>query len=146
MGNIFDNIALDERDKNVLNAQFGTIDKLFTVVQRGWLGYPATVTCKVITRRSQFPKWEDCKKDHVYVGVIRRKRGDRVIIVRHSFETELSCKIPAEHLKLKDLLLSIWPEQKNMNCSQCGEFATRMDSPGICMDCWRANKEKKSTI
>ncbi|MGE7305688.1 hypothetical protein ACQKJG_17860 [Priestia megaterium] len=124
-----------EGDVSVLKQKFGTIDELFNFIQQGWIGMPATVVCKEIRRKDQFPHWEKCPKDHIYVGVIRRKKGDRVVMVRHGFSADLDCNVPAEELSIDDLLLTVWPGSRNLHCKYCGEFATSIDRDGSCSTC-----------
>lgn len=133
-------LAYFNGDETALHTPFDTLDSLFGFVQKGWEHYPALVIGKVITRRSQLPSWEKCPKDHVYVGIVRRKRGDKLIMVRHQIENILDCRVPAEHLIPKDLLWGVWPMRNNMHCTTCGEFATRIDSDGVCMDCFQKEK------
>ena len=118
----------------IIEQNLGDIGLFFDFVKEGWRGMPANITCKVVTRRSQLPKWQDCPKDHVYVGVIRRNKGDRLIVVRHSFEADLSCTVPVEYLWINDFLLAVWPEKRDMYCEKCGEFTTRKDDK-LCQDC-----------
>ena len=120
---------------SVLKQKFGTIEELFNFIDQGWVGMPATVVCKEIRRKDQLPHWTKCPKDHIYVGVIRRKKGDRVVMVRHGFSTDLDCNVPAEELTIDDLLLAVWPGSRNLHCKYCGEFATSIDRDGSCSDC-----------
>jgi hypothetical protein len=109
-----------------------------------WKGTPAVVIVKEIKRRSELPKWEDCPKDHIYVGVSRRKKGDKITVVRHQIEMICTCNdIKVEQLTEKDMYFTgAIPAYKDMVRSKCGEFSTRIDIGHICRDC--ADKEKVS--
>lgn len=115
-------------------------------IKRYWKGTPAVVIVKEIKRRSELPKWEDCPKDHIYVGVLRRKSGDKITVVRHQIEMICTAKkIRAEDLNEKDMYFTgAIPAYKDMVCSKCGEFSTRIDVGHICRDC--ADKEKGSKV
>ncbi|MCO1599861.1 hypothetical protein [Desulfosporosinus nitroreducens] len=107
-----------------------------------WKGTPAIVIVKEIKRRTELPKWEDCPKDHIYVGVSRLKRGDKITVVRHKIE--MSCtakKTRTEDLSEKDMYFTgAVPPYKDMTCKQCGEFSTRINIGNICQDCTDKNK------
>jgi len=106
-----------------------------------WEGTPAVVVVKEIKRRTELPKWEDCPKDHIYVGVSRRKNGDRVTVVKHKIEGIFSLKCKAEKLDNVDMYsLGVVPTREKMICVQCGEFSTRMNTGCICNDCTDKNK------
>ena len=112
-------------------------------VKSYWEGTPAFVVVKEIKRRTEIPKWEDCPKDHIYVGVSRRKNGDKVTVVKHKMEMifELRCKVEA--LPARDHHnIGVVPYHKNMICVQCGEFSTRMNIGCICQDCTEEAKKQ----
>lgn len=140
-------IAHFDGDMSLLEKDFDSASELFNFVKGGWDGLPATITCKVISRRSQFPKWEDCPKDHLYFGIIRRQRGDKVIVVKHRTESILDCRVPAEQLTREDLVLAVRPTTKDNTCSKCGEFSTRIDGPEhVCLDCSEKTKLHKNLL
>ncbi|HWQ42789.1 MAG TPA: hypothetical protein VN456_12240 [Desulfosporosinus sp.] len=106
-------------------------------VKEYWAGTPAIVVVKEIKRRLELPKWEDCPKDHIYVGIQRGKRGDKVTMVKHKMEMVLTTKkcvvedlTPKEHY-----FLGVVPPFASMICVQCGEFSTRINIGRICQDC-----------
>jgi len=95
------------------------------------------VEVKEIKWKSQLPKWENCKKNHVHVGVIRRKKSDRLIVVRHKIMLEIECAdgYTVEMLDSKTLFYTgIFP-LGDMICSKCGEFSTRINEGELCTDC-----------
>ncbi|HBV97741.1 MAG: hypothetical protein JL50_03135 [Peptococcaceae bacterium BICA1-7] len=112
-----------------------------------WDGLPAVISVKEITRRSQLPKWEDCPKDHLYVGIIRKKNNDRLIVVKHQMAMEVNTAKGwrVERLGNKELLFAgLLPEFKSsgMVCSACGQFSTRINIGQVCTDC--LNKKKRA--
>lgn len=109
-----------------------------------WKNTPAVVIVKEIKRRSELPKWEDCPKDHIYVGVSRRKYGDKVTIVKHKMEMILTTKkCTVEDLTAKEhYFLGVIPPFASMICVKCGEFSTRMNIGCICQDCTERSKER----
>lgn len=130
-------------DKILFNQPFGSLKKLFEFVRLGWKDQKeAEVTVKVVSRRDEIPKWEDCPRNQFYFCVIRRGRGDRILMVKHHTYVELSCKGKAELLAPKDLLYTAWPEHKDMHCSECKQFSTRIDLDKKCVDC----QEKEETL
>ena len=105
-----------------------------------WAHTPAVVIVKEIKRRTELPKWEDCPKDYIYVGVQRGKNKDKVTVVQHGFEGifGLNCKV--EKLSEKDMFsIGARPLSKNLVCIKCGEFSTWVDSR-ICHDCTERGK------
>jgi len=113
-------------------------------VKEYWAHTPAIVIVKEIKRRTELPKWEDCPKDHIYVGVSRRKSGDKVTVVRHKIEMACTTKkMRLEELSDKDLYFTgVVPAFKEMICVQCGEFSTRINIGNICQSCADLNKVK----
>lgn len=111
-------------------------------IKSHWKDTPAIVIVKEIKRRSELPKWEDCPKDHIYVGVSRRKKGDKITTVRHQIELIVEANgCAAEQLTDKEMYYTgTIPAYKDMTCSICGEFSTRIDIGHICRDC--ADKAK----
>lgn len=108
-----------------------------------WDGTPAVVVVKEIKRRTELPKWEDCPKDHIYVGVSRRKNGDKITVVRHKIEMTCTAKkMTVEQLSDKDLYFTgVVPPFKKMICLECGEFSTRINIGHICQDCTDRGKQ-----
>lgn len=109
-------------------------------IKEVWKGTPAVIEVKELKSCLDVPKWEDCQRDHLYVGIIRKNHGDTVVVVKHKFEciADLTCSI--EKVSEKTLnSLPIFPEYSNMVCSKCGKFSTRIDIGGICAEC---SKEK----
>jgi len=107
-----------------------------------WAHTPAVVIVKEIKRRTELPRWEDCPKDHIYVGVSRRKNGDKVTVVKHKMEGvfELKCKV--EQLSDGEMRNTmVVPYYISVICAQCGEFSTRMNIGCICQDCTERRKE-----
>ena len=114
-------------------------------VKSYWEGTPAVVVVKEIKRRTELPKWEDCPKDHIYVGIQRGKRGDKVTVVKHKLEGVFGLNCEAEKLNEKDMnSIGVKPTRNAMFCTQCGEFSTRINIGNICQDCTDKNKEGKS--
>lgn len=115
-------------------------------VKSCWAGTAAVVIVKEIKRRSELPKWEDCPKDHIYVGISRRKNGDKITVVRHKIEMACTArKIQVEELSDKDLYFTgVVPSYKGMICSRCGEFSTRINIGHICQDCTEKEKKRQS--
>lgn len=108
-----------------------------------WKGTPAVVVVKEIKRRTEFPKWENCPKDHIYVGISRLKRSDKITIVRHKIEMACTTTkgMRAEDLSEKDMYFTgAVPPYKDMTCKQCGEFSTRINIGNVCQDCADKNK------
>lgn len=111
-------------------------------VKSYWNGTPAVVIVKEIKRRSELPKWEDCPKDHIYVGIQRGKCGDKVTVVKHKLEGVFGLNCKAEGLREMDMdSIGAKPSRNSMICVQCGEFSTRMNTGCICQDC--AEEAKK---
>jgi len=120
-----------------------TIESLEQKVKSYWVHTPAVVIVKEIIRRSQLPKWEDCPKDHIFVGVSRRKSGDKVTVVKHQIEGiyGLNCKV--ERLIDDDMTtIGVKPTRTSMCCFKCGEFSTRINIDGSCQDCNAEAKKK----
>lgn len=117
-----------------------SIQQIEDKVKTYWHGLPAVITVKEIKRRSQLPKWQDCPKNHLYVGVIRRKRNDKVIVVKHRLEGIYDLNVITEMLSEKELeYLGLKPKGANI-CRACGQFSTRIDVNGCCVDCNEAAK------
>ena len=105
-------------------------------VEGYWAHTPAVVIVKEIKRRTEIPKWEDCPKDHIYVGIQRGKHGDRVTVVKHKLEGVFGLNCKAEGLREEDMdSIGAKPSRNAMVCIQCGEFSTRMNIGCICQDC-----------
>ena len=133
-------------DKVLFNQPFGSLEKLFSFVELGWKDQEEVeLTIGQITRKDQIPKWEDCPRNHFYFAVKRRKLGDLIIVVKHHTSIEFDCKTRAEKLAPKDLLFTVWPEQKDMHCIACGEFSTRIDMDKKCVDC-HSSKQKSTSL
>ena len=114
-------------------------------VKSYWEGTPAFVVVKEIKRRTELPKWEDCPKDHIYVGIQRGKRGDKVTVVRHKLEGMFGLNCKVEKLTEMDMdSIGAKPTRSAMFCTQCGEFSTRMNKGCICQDCTDKNKDDRS--
>ena len=108
-----------------------------------WAHTPAVVVVKEIKRRTELPKWEDCPKDHIYIGVSRRKNGDKVTVVKHKMEMILELKVTVEEFPAVDhRQLGVLPYYIKMICSRCGEFSTRMNVGCMCQDCTEEAKKQ----
>jgi hypothetical protein len=112
-------------------------------VKAFWVDTPAVVVVKEINRRSDLPKWENCPKDHIYVGISRRKSGDKVTVVKHKLEGIFGLNCKAEELSEDDMhSIGLTPCYKSMICVQCGDFSTRMNIGSICDDCTSVERKK----
>jgi len=108
-----------------------------------WTHTPAIVNVKIIKRRAELPKWEDCPKDHIYVGISRGNRKDKVTVVKHKIEGVFGLNCKAEELSEDDMKsIGVKPTRNSMICVQCGDFSTRMNIGGICNDCTDKRKEQ----
>lgn len=117
------------------------MDKFEERIKSYWAHTPAIVVVKEIKRRSELPKWEDCPKDHIYVGVSRGTQKDKVTVVKHQIEGIFGLNCRAEKLNDGDLRsIGATPYYSNIFCSQCGEFSTRLDIGRVCNDCTEKNK------
>lgn len=111
-------------------------------VKAYWEHTPAVVVVQEIKRRSEIPSWEDCPKDHIYVGISRGKRGDKITVVKHKLEGIFGLNCKAEGLREEDMRsIGVTPYYISMICVQCGEFGTRMNVGCICQDCTETNKK-----
>ena len=109
-----------------------------------WANTPAVVVVKEIKLRTELPKWEDCPKDHIYVGVSRRKSGDKVTTVKHKMEIVLELRGTIESFpEIDHRQLGIFPYYITMICVRCGEFSTQMNTGCICQDCTERDKKVK---
>jgi len=112
-------------------------------VKEYWKNTPAVVIVKEIKRRTELPKWEDCPKNHIYVGVSRGKNKDKVTVVKHQMDIVLALRCAVEELRpLEHTYLGIVPFYADMTCVQCGEFSTRINTGHICQDCNERGKKK----
>lgn len=113
-------------------------------VKEYWHDTPAVVIVKEIKRRAELPSWENCPKDHIYVGISRIKSGDKITVVKHKIEILSKLKCAAEDLPPQDYRsIGVVPFHAEMICKQCGEFSTRMNTGCICNDCTQKNKGDK---
>lgn len=114
------------------------IQQIEDMIASYWEGLPAIIKVAEIKRRSQFPTWEKCPRDRLYVGIIRRKRGDRVVVVKHQMEMNVSVNGVAECLTDKDWYYAgVMPchKEAKMICKKCGQFSTRINTGCLCTDC-----------
>lgn len=114
-------------------------------IEKAWEATPAVVAVKEISRKSQLPSWEDCEKNAVYFGVIRRKRGDRVIIVKHKICHDLGLSMKAEELSEYELFKFGFVPTGDQICEECKEFSTRINIGNICTDCLPKQSGKGGT-
>lgn len=105
-------------------------------IKSAWTKYPnAVITVMEVVNKNQIPKWQDCKKNELYVAVMRKGNKDTVTIVRHRMAGEYDLNVPIEKLSDEELsFIGAYP-YKNHFCNECGEFSTRIDTGGICRDC-----------
>ena len=123
-------------------------EEQFNAIIKGWSHTPAKVICKVIQRDSQLPNWQLCPKDHVYIGVIERVKGDKVVCVKHRMSMELDLTCSFSDFTPEDLVQDmpgLFPEFQNPKqiCSTCKEFSTRINYDGLCQDCNNAMKKAR---
>lgn len=101
-----------------------------------WKHTPAVVIVTEIKRRTELPKWEYCPKDHIYIGVSRRKNGDKITIVQKELEGVYNLTCKAEKLNNKDMCsMGLIPIKGVLMCRHLNEFCTRMSLGVQCNDC-----------
>lgn len=126
-------------------------EKQFNTIKEAWSYTPAVVTCKVITSLTEFPAWEDCPKDHLYIGVLEKGNYNReeedleevenggLYIVKYKlsglFEFAEGFTFD-QYTKdmLDDSVMSFAP-RANQICVKCSEFTTRINLGELCNDC-----------
>jgi hypothetical protein len=124
------------------------MENLLNKIKDTWQGYPVKFYFKEIQRKSELPTWQECGKDEIHIGVIRRQKGDRVIVVRHEIclEVDIKNKTRFEDMSYKELnMLGLFGANHSMYCKKCGEFSTRINLDGCCQDCYH-KKEKLKLI
>ena len=120
------------------------IDKFGELVTTAWARTPAVVVVKQIKRRADLPTWENCEKDHLYVGIIRLKYIDKVVVVKHRMDIVSSMKGRIGKVSYEDAyMLGAIPSNSDMVCSRCGEFSTRMDIGEVCNDCTKDKRDQE---
>jgi hypothetical protein len=105
-----------------------------------WSSYEnISVYCQVIQERSELPRWEDCGKRELYIGVLQRSVGDIVYVIKHRFEAEYEFKCSVEDLDLvEDWFVMVGPFA-NHTCVSCGEQSSNINMYEMCLDCSKKN-------
>lgn len=107
-------------------------------IQNAWRMTPAIVEVREISEASEMPDEKGCDKNQLYLGIIRGKKTDCLILVKYcqTFFFRLSGR--AENLT--DAVLSdcgIIPNRVSMICRVCHQFSTFLNTDGMCYDCFR---------
>lgn len=111
-------------------------------IQNRWKDYPSKTKIMNIKDRSELPRWEDCKRDELWIGIKKNGKRDTVYVIRHQMEVVFNLKCHFEQLTDTELaFMGIYPG-KNQYCKICGEFSTRINNDGRCCDCSNRKEEK----
>ena len=106
-------------------------------VQYAWRMTPAIVEVREISEASEIPDEKDCDINQLYLGIIRGKKTDCAILVKHS--QTFFFRLSARAEDLTDAVLSdcgIIPNRVSMICRVCHQFSTFINTDGMCYDCF----------
>ncbi|MDI3329095.1 MAG: hypothetical protein QJR06_11125 [Alicyclobacillaceae bacterium] len=124
------------------------MEEFFQKVRGAWKGYPVVVIAKEIQSKDEFPHWEDCGKNEVYVGIIREKRYDEIVVVFHKmggvFRAKGRVKTVSDEALRK---IGVLPLERQ-TCMECGEFSSWIyrDERGLCPECKERAQNRKEVV
>lgn len=112
-------------------------------IRAAWSQYPnAVVKIMEVKNKTQVPKWQECRKNELFIAIMRKGSKDVVTVVRHKMAGEYELNVHIEQLTDEELnFIGAYPSS-NHYCKECGEFSTRIDINGKCRDCNDKNKIK----
>lgn len=112
-------------------------------IENKWKDYPVKLKVLEIKDRSELPRWEDCKKDELYIGIKKNGNKDTVYVIRHQMEAVFNLKCSFDRLSDAELsFMGVYPS-KSQFCRICGEFSTRINKDGSCCDCLEKLEKKE---
>ena len=105
-------------------------------IKAAWQATPAIIDVKEITNASEMPDEKFCERNLIFLGIIRGRRTDCLIVVKYNQTFCFRLDTRAE--ELPDTILrncGIIPNRANMTCRICHRFSTYLNTDGMCYNC-----------
>lgn len=105
-------------------------------IETAWQATPVIIDVKEIRKASEMPDGKSCEKNRIFLGIIRGRRTDCLIVVKYHQTFCFRLDTRAEELSNTALRnCGIIPDRTNMVCRICQQFSTYLSTDGMCYDC-----------